>query len=795
MKPSAGNLAPQIFSWITNKPRLIVSFSLLIMIFGLLGLTQIYKDTSADAFIEADNPALLYREKLKDVFGLSDPMVMMVVNQDHANGVFNPATLTLVNELTDQVSALPNVDPDRVLSLATENNITGTQDGMEVQGFFDPFPHQQQQADAIKQAINSFPLYQGTLVAKNHQATMIVAEILNEQEAESTYQNFLNIAAEADTGISHVIHIAGEGAITGYMGSYIDADAQRLNPIAGLVITVILFLTYRTLRGTLLPNVIVLATVSGALGLMASLGIAFFVITNAIPVILIGIAVADSIHVFGQYYEEKAKWPKASAKEVVVRAMTEIWRPITLTTFTTAAGFMGLYFASVMPPFKYMGLFAAYGVLVAWFFSLVFLPAALSLLPVKQSPAFKPLTQGQQQPDWFGALMSKLGRFVLSHPWSLVISFSVIMGLGTMGATRIQVNQDRIDTFHPDEAIYIADKKINALMDGTSTLDIVIESKNAEDLFNPNHLKKIEELQAYVETLPHVGGSTSVVDYIKQMYKSLNADEPAYYRIPDDSNLVAQLFLLYTASNDPTDFEEEIDYDYRLANLRVNMNSGLYTDLKHVIDETQKYIDAEFNSEFITAIPSGRANLNYHWIKNIGDSHFNSVAFALTLVFIMSALFFRSIVAGLFTMIPVISSILLIYAIMAALNISIGVGTSMFASVAIGLGVDFAIHSIDRIKHIFKDNPSAQFDHNLMQFFPTTGRALLFNFLAITLGFGVLMWSEVVPLFRFGAIVALSVSTSFLASMTFLPALIKLTRPAFIKTLPVPAIKGVTHDL
>ncbi len=100
------------------------------------------------------------------------------------------------------------------------------------------------------------------------------------------------------------IYVAGEGAVSGYMGAYIDSDATRLNPIAGLIITIVLFIAFRTWRATIIPNVVVLGTVASALGVMAAFGVPFFVITNALPVVLIGIAVADSIHIFSQYYEE-----------------------------------------------------------------------------------------------------------------------------------------------------------------------------------------------------------------------------------------------------------------------------------------------------------------------------------------------------------------------------------------------------------------------------------------------------------------------------------------------------------
>ena len=770
------------FKGVTSKPKLVISISLLLIFFAASFLPKLYKDTTADAFISKDNPALIYKDKVKDIFGLADPMVMAIVHKD---GVFTPETLKLIYDLNSKIEKLSNVDPDRITSLATENNIYGNEEGMIVEGFFNPNPPKTEaEADAIKDSISNFPLYQGSLVARDNTVTLIVAELLDETKSEQTYANFMKIAEQANLTNGEEIHVAGEGAITGYLGAYIDNDAKKLNPLAGLVITIILFIAYRTLFGMLLPNIIVGATVASAVGVMAANGIAFFVVTNALIVILIGIAVADSIHIFSQYYEEKSKNIGAEQRVIVVRAMNEIWRPITLTTMTTVAGFLGLYFASEMPPFRYLGLFSALGVIVAWFYSLTFLPAALSLLKIKPSKAFKVDALGALKNDYFSHIMSALGEKVITYP-KIVLSFGfTFIILGIFGAVNLQVNEDRIDVFNKNEPIYKADKIINAAMDGTNNLDIVIETPNPEDLFEPKNLRKIQAFQTYIESLPTVGGSTSVVDYIKQMYKSLNASDESYFIIPDDKELIAQLFLLYSISGEPTDFEEEIDYDYMLANVRVNINTGLFTENKKVIDTIQIYIDEQFNEEqVIKATLSGRVNLNYHWISQVGDSHFFSVGIALILVFVMASIVFRSLIAGIFAMIPVMSSILLIYAVMGTLNIWLGIGTSMFASVAIGLGVDFSIHTIDRIKNLFSKRKKESFDKTINNLFPSTGRALLFNFLAIGLGFGVLMFSDVVPLFRFGSIVLLSVFVSFIFSMTLLPALIKIFRPRFIENI------------
>ncbi|MBV1920171.1 MAG: MMPL family transporter, partial [Pseudomonadales bacterium] len=780
--------ARTIATLIVHYPKTHVAISLLLMIALFMALPMLYKDTRSDAFLADDNPALVYRDKVKEQFGLSDPIVLAVINTSDS-GVFNPTSLSLIQWLSDEISSLDNINTDRVTSLATENNITGSDDGMDVEPFFDAGISTQQEADIVWNKVSDFPLYMGNLVANDKQATLIVAELLDVKQVEDTYQKILNIVDRAPNGKEDEIHVAGEGAIAGYLGSYIDADAQRLNPLAGIIITIIILFAFRRVSTGILSNVIIAASVLMTLSIMALNGIPFFVITNALPVILIGISVTDSIHIYSHYFELQAKHPTEDKKELIIQTVEEMWRPITLTTLTTIAGFMGMYFAAYMPPFKYFGLYTAVGVAIAWFYSLVFLPAALAIIKPSASKKMASLTQSNQL-DKFSRTMVVLGRISLQNPKVTVGFFSIIIISGIFATGHLVVNEDRIKTFHTSETLYQADAAINAHLNGTNNLDVVIEAKEAEALFEPKHLKKMEALQNFALTLPNVQGATSIVDYLKQMNRSLNGGDKYSYQLPDNKALIAQYFLIYSASSDPTDFDEEIDYDYRIANIKLTLNKGSYVDTQETVTQLNDYIKTQFNNKDITATLSGRVNINYHWIKDLGSSHFVGLAISMFLVWAVASLLFGSLTAGTFTIIPVSSSILLVYSAMVVLDIDLGIGTSMFASVAIGLGVDFSIHTIDRLRSLYQEH-NGDWDLTLQELYPSTGRALFLNYMAIACGFGVLISSKVVPLNNFGSIVVVSVSTSFLASMSFLPALIKLTKPTFISGYQ-PSKKTVT---
>ena len=475
--PVKTNTAPhRIFSWIVLHPKRIILLSMMLIVAAALFIPNMTKDTRADAFLAEDNPALLYREKVKSMFGLSDPVVVAVVSDD---SIFTVDGLNTIQRITNAVLEVANIDPEGVTSLATENNIVGTEEGMAVDPFYDDGLVTKATANLVKIAIRNFPLYQGSLVAHDESASLVVIEFIDESLAEQTYQDVVHTVESLTLPRGIHVHIAGEGAISGYLGSYIDADAQRLNPMAGLIITIIVFIAFLRFASILTANLIIGASVLITIGVMTAMGVPFYVITNALPVILIGIAVADSLHIYSEYFERRAHNPEESINDSIIASMNAMWRPVTLTTLTTIAGFLGLYFAAYMPPFKYFGLFTAIGVAIAWLYSMTFLPAAMSLLKTEAHPRLRHKIQTQGH-DAFASIMVGLGKFTQNNAKFVIASSAIVAVAGFYFASQLLVNEDRINTFHPTEALYIADKEINTRFDGSNYLDIVIETKTED---------------------------------------------------------------------------------------------------------------------------------------------------------------------------------------------------------------------------------------------------------------------------------------------------------------------------
>lgn len=769
--------SPRLLNWATAHPKLLLTIGILFIAACLAFIPTLQTDPRAEAFLPKNHNALRYREKVEDIFGLTDPMVIAVVDSSE-NGVFNPQTLALVQRLTDAVSTVPQVDSDSIVSLATEDNITGNSYGMDVEPFFEVPPTTQDEADAVRDAVMDFPLYVGSLVSRDASTTLIVTETPDEEVAPLVYKALLEIADQASLPDTVRLHVAGDGAVSGYLSTYIIADASRLVPISVVIITLLCFIAFRTLQGLIIPTLVIVASAASAIGLMAAFGFPIYVITTSLPILLVGIAVADSIHILSEYYEAMARNRKATQTQLIVKSISRMWRPVILTTVTSMIGFLGVYASSYMPPMQAFGLFAMVGLATAGLYSLIIVPATQVFFKPKPSAAFHH-PDGTLKKDPFSKIMLVIGNWVLKRAKLVVGLASLAAIAGVIGAFQLKVNESWVENFRESEPIYQADQAINATMDGTNNLDIVIETPNDEDLFKPENLQKIETLQAFLEALPHVGGTTSIVDYIKQMHRSLNEDQPDFYAIPQDPELISQYFLLYSASGDPTDFEEEIDYDYRLALIRVRLNTGKFQSTRQVVESVQQYVETQFNTPQIQASLSGRVYVDYEWLQNLLGTHYKGVVFAVTLVWLVACLSFRSLYGGTLAMLPVALSTLSVYALMGGLGINLAVGTTMTAAIALGIGIDFAIHTIDRIKLLIKEE-GVDPEEALHAIYPSTGRALLFNFLAVFIGFGLLGFSHVPPLSKLGTLIAFAVLISFVSSMTVLPALIKLLKPKFL---------------
>jgi len=242
--------------------------------------------------------------------------------------------------------------------------------------------------------------------------------------------------------------------------------------------------------------------------------------------------------------------------------------------------------------------------------------------------------------------------------------------------------------------------------------------------------------------------------------------------------MIAQYLLLYSFSGAPDDFAEVVDSEYRMANIRLFLTKGQYVPY-HKIEHDIKSLAAKyFDPLGIQWSIAGNGHISYVQTKMITDNlRFNIMATVLA-IFLAAWLMMRSFAAGVFVMTPVLAAVIFNFAFMGLTDTQIGWGASMFTSVAICIGVDYAIHLIYKFRSEFakSDTPIEALTRTLA----TTGKTILFNAVVVIAGFMVLLASAMPPNQQMGLLVSAAMLSSFIATLTVLPALILAARPRFV---------------
>jgi uncharacterized protein len=767
------------FSFVVNHPVPVLVIGAIVVLATGSGIFRLTRNTSPDAFIPPNHPALAGKQRVDAQFGLTEPMAVGII-RDAPGGIFNPKTLTLIRDLTQAIKQLPHVGPSDVLSLATESGVYFDRNGEP--GFdrlMKQVPADATGCEALKQDMLSYKLYRGTLVAADGSAACILIRLHDERYTDEIYHALRKLLAEFPVNDERLV-VAGEAVVRARMGKAVSDDALRMNFFVPLIMAFLIVLAYRTVRGTILPLCVIGAGSAMALGLMGWSGIPVYIVTNGIFVVIMAVSVSYSLNLIGQYYEEQLDLRGRSRQEVIVAACATLFLPVLVTSTTDFTGFLAFYFTGGMPPIMYFGLFTCAGVLGALLYSFTVLPAGLAIVPLKLSGTFAKRNQPGRL-DVVGTALNRMGAFIFRRRRAVLLAGAVLIALGIWGASRLIVNDARILAFKDSHPIVQAARALNERFDGTSQLNIVVTASQKGALLQPDVLRKIEALETFTESLPHVGGTHSVASWVKRAHQKLHEDKPEYYAIPTDPSDTKYYLDTLGAPTCPMSslLHEVVDPTYTSANLIVRMRSSEYIHQRAVIRAIDGYLAEHFPAPAWKTELAGRVNLDYEWLCMIKTSHILGVVFSALCTLVQTAWMFRSLVAGVLCTLTVGFICLVDYAVMGLAGIPLAVGTSMFASIAIGVGVNPAIHILDRLRLKLQE-PEADPEHVFADTLAFTGRRLFFSAFVLVAGFGLLCLSEFRTLIEFGLLIGLAIGAAFVVSVTLLPAAVAAWKPKFV---------------
>lgn len=749
---------PTFSTLILGLPWVSALIGLLPVALFAVGLGWLERDPSVDAFVSHDHPAWQARELARETFGLEDPAIV-VFAQEPGTSAFNAPMLAAIDRFTDEAAKLDGVEPG-VISIGSEKAILASAAGdLETPEIINPEAIDPQASLAL---YRQMPALARTLVSEGEDALMVIVPVTDPNRAEAVTAALRDLALEvAPPGVS--VHLSGVATMNARLAEHIAGDTKIFLPAAFVVIGLFLLLALRRGRAIIGPIVVVIGAAVSAVGAIGLIGSKYYLITTALPVVVMAIAVADCIHLTLAYQTARAADPLGTRARAMEAAIDKVALPIILTSVTTALGFAGLAIGSPMKPIAEFGLVGAVGVMVACVLSLTVLPLIqMRLADLPPSVARAPLLD---------SALARIAQWSALRPGLALALSAVIVGGALAAAAQVTFDYERRNYFVAGDDVLVADDLLAERFAGGNILDVIIDGGEDEALLTATAVSQIVDLQRRINAIPGVGKVTSYGDAIGLMHERLNA-APAG-ALPDRNDAPAQYMFLYESSGDPEDFNAQLDFGRRYAMVRGYLENGEYSSNKPVIQKASAIVRAWSQETGLKASLSGRMAVNDGWMDALKASHPFTIAAAVLMVWIATWVLLRGFVAASVAMLPVLSGIVLLYAAMGLARIDLAPATSMCAAIAAGLGVDFGIHLVQELRSRMarvKDLSAA-----LSGNYVTVMRACFFSAVSLGAGFTVVALSETPVLRWFGLLIAFAALGSLLGALVLVPAIASFT--------------------
>ncbi|HIN01215.1 MAG TPA: RND family transporter [Deltaproteobacteria bacterium] len=699
-----------------------------------------------------------------------------------------------------EVRSAPVVE---VTSISNTDDIYGSEEGLTIEKIFEVIPGTPGEMKSLRRRVLENDLFRNSFFSEDGRRTGIFVELaMDEDDSEILYSTYIALERifEENPGIDKH-YIAGFPIVAATLRTVIDQDTQRFFPFVALLAVFFLWLTFRRPSGVAVPMLVVGFSILFTLAIMVVFEVPLNTITSALPVFLISIGVADGIHMFSEYRENRIEGlPREKA---VCLMLDKLALPVTMTSITTAVGFLSLTVSDIVPIFTF-GIFVAVGTLLAMVLSLIFIPALLMVLPEKVSASQEGsgtdenLSRGVHQVNFMDRLFQKsldvMTAWVLRNARPVLLAALAISAISIYGLSQVKVESSLESYFQADAPLVIANRAMEK-MSGSRTINIVITKSGEEEPWkNPDNLKVVEEFQEFLANEPRVKRTLSLVDLIKRISYAFNENRKEFNRLPNGfefleseeifeengqtekrtvkreisgRDLIAQYLVLYENSGGDV-LSDVVDSEYLNLNLAVTISSNSTTEEEKLLQSIEDYAVRQFPQGF-SMTSSGMVPINVATSNEVVTSQIRSLSGSILAVFLMLALIFRSVSRGLMGMIPLVFTVLFNFGVMGFFGVHLDIGTALVSSIVIGIGVDYSIHYLSSMFHELADG--TELHDAISNTVRRSGKAITSNAVTVGFGFLALSVSEFLPLVTLSWMIWLTLNISALATMILIPAL------------------------
>lgn len=712
-------------------------------------------------YLPEDLSSRVNQKQIEKMFGGTD-MVMIVVQTDD---IVNGKTLERVEHFSQDMQNIKGIE--RVMSVFELKNVRSENDAMIIDAAVKMIPRTEEDVAIIKKELAGNDLVYGSVVSKDFTTTAIIGLLEPGAKDKPVIDQIESMIAKYP-GAEKVL-LGGSPYMREQNGGMMKKDMARLIPLGLFLMMIFLFICFRQFRGVWLPALIVIMAIATSLGATPLFGWDFAITTIILVVLLIATTNDYGIHMFAHYQHDNYEGNGYTSKELSKRMITDLGAPIILSGLTSIAGLLCML-GHVLIPGRQMGVLGSIGIAVALIGSLFFIPAVSTLLP-RTKPKMKSDNSLKIQSKGLDKLLEVFARWVTLKPKKVLFSFVVVLLIGVVGLFIFKINSNPAKLFPTGHPAKESAEIINEKLGGFFPLCIVFEG----DIKNPELLKKIDVIEKKIQEMPEVGTTQSIAKVTRQISRALyNKGEEGYDEIPDTYDAVSQYFELYLMSGTQEDLEKIVDFNFEKAMLMVRCKELNTPVLRRCVNNIKEMVKNDPDIKLV----GGNADVFTDMDKHVVNGQFLSLFMSLLVVFIIISIGFKSIKAGFLQLIPLVFAIIMLFGLMGYFGIELNFMTAFQASILIGVGVDYTIHVVWRLRE--EKQAGCDDKEAVQRMFKATGRGIVFNALSVIIGFVVLVFSGFMPVRFFGVMMVTIIFVCLIAAILLIPALFIVLKPQFM---------------
>ena len=599
---------------------------------------------------------------------------------------------------------------------------------------------------------------------------------------------------------------------------------QTLGIVMVLIFTLLLWILFRSFSAVVWPMVTIAASMAWTWGITVWLGVTVSNMIALTVLLVFAVGIADCVHVMSAYFTFRRNGEEHH--DALSLAYGKTGLAILVTTITTMSGVLALTTSNLAPIFVF-GMMSAFGVVMALFFTVVLLPILLDIwhpgAPSEEDATWadkfgiwwNQLYIGKQAAlavvyitlvylllglwvgsyialisfltyvvvNWQHQILSYVPYIVARRPVVIMLTFFAALGICAYGTSLIRIDTNMTELLREDNPMRQAYEIVDDNMAGAMSMVVMIDTGTTDGLLNPRLLQAIDTMQERVETryADQVSRTNSLANIVKDTYQIMNDDDPAFYEVPDDQQLISQLLYLFNSAN-PEDRRALVSDDYSRSHITLNIyNAGSYeyqlffNEIGQDIDEIFGPLEAEFPE--MDVYLTGSMALLMRMADEVANSQFNSFALAIGVISIIMILTLGSLQGGVMAMIPNLIPAMLSFGLMGLMGIPLDTDTLLIAPLIIGIAVDDTIHFMThyRVDLIRTGSVSEALKSTIRD----VGQAVMFTTMVLGLGFALLSFSDYLGMAKMGFFGSAAIFVALLCDLFLIPAMIMIFQPTF----------------